>query len=162
MFFIEEKEKWWEKKGQIQEMISMRMLVLSYTIQLVLSSIFSKFQISRCSSSWETFDTNFPMHCIGVRDGKKIKWKKRRPNKFQHHVFLHTISSTLSRCIQSLKALAPMMKSGAKNVIGEKEKWINNGNDKQFLGAVVPDKSLTQISLCITLDWEMRKRKNRN
>ena len=63
-------------------------------------------------------------------------------------------TSTLSRCIQSLKALALIgaKKSGVKNVIGEKEKWTNNGNDKQFLGAVVPDKSLTQISLCITLD----------
>ena len=29
----------------------------------------------------------------------------------------------------------------------------------EILGAVVPEKSLTQISLCITLEWGMEKRK---
>ena len=29
----------------------------------------------------------------------------------------------------------------------------------QILGAVVPEKSLTQISLCIMLEWEIEKRK---
>ena len=28
----------------------------------------------------------------------------------------------------------------------------------KILGAVAPDKSLTQISLCITLEWEIEKR----
>ena len=65
-----------------------------------------------------------------------------------------------------------------KSFIGEKEKWTNKGNDKQeeadsllhnttsyptfvpnfkILGTVVPEKSLTQISLCITLEGEMEK-----
>ena len=60
-----------------------------------------------------------------------------------------------------------------KSCTGEKEKWTNKGNDKQqhadsftqynksyptfvqnfkILSAVVPEKSLTQISLCITLE----------
>ena len=30
----------------------------------------------------------------------------------------------------------------------------------KILSAVVPDKSLTQLSLCITLEWEMEKQKN--
>ena len=28
----------------------------------------------------------------------------------------------------------------------------------KILGAIVPEKSLTQISLCITLEWEMDKK----
>ena len=37
----------------------------------------------------EKFLTNFPMHYIGVRDGKK---EKRRQNKFQHHgLLVHNI-----------------------------------------------------------------------
>ena len=57
-----------------------------------------------------------------------------------------------------------------KSIIGEKEKWTHKGNDKQqhadslshnttshtqhfkILGTVVPEKSLTQISLYITLE----------
>ena len=66
-------------------MISMRMLILSYTIQLVIANVCTKFQNPRCSSSWEIFDTNLPKHYIGVRDGKN---DKRRQNKFQHRGFL--------------------------------------------------------------------------
>ena len=68
-------------------------------------------------------------------------------------------TSTLFRCIQNVK------KSVTNNFIGEKEKWINKGNDKhedahssyaiqqaytmfvqilKILGAVVPEKSLTK------------------
>ena len=39
-------------------------------------NICTKFQNPRRSSSWEIFDTNFPMYYIGVRDGKKEKWEK--------------------------------------------------------------------------------------
>ena len=57
-------------------MISRRRLILFYTIQQVIPNICSKFQNPRCSSSLEIFDTNFPMYYIGVRDGKKEKWKE--------------------------------------------------------------------------------------
>ena len=36
---------------------------------------------------YKTFNTNFPMHYIGMRDGRKKKKVKRRQNKFQHSVF---------------------------------------------------------------------------
>ena len=79
-------------------------------------------------------------------------------------------------CIQNLKILALIeaKKFVTENLLGEKEKWTNKGNDKQqytdsllhnrtghtqhlyqilkILGTVVPEKSLTQISLCITLE----------
>ena len=83
----------------------------------------------------------------------------------------------LSRRIQKLKTLAPIIgveKSVIENLIGEKEKWTNKGNDKEeddnslllnttshtttfipnikILGKVVPEKSLTQIFLSITLE----------
>ena len=53
-------------------MINRRRLILSYTIQ-VIPNICTKFQNPRHSSSWEIFDTNFPMYYIGVGDGKKAK-----------------------------------------------------------------------------------------
>ena len=50
----------WEKKknGQIKMMTSMRMLILSYAIQLVIPNVCTKFQNSR-SSSWEVCDKKF-------------------------------------------------------------------------------------------------------
>ena len=79
-------------------------------------------------------------------------------------------------CIQNLKTLALIEaeKFVTENLLGEKEKWTNKGNDKQqhadslfkqynksyptfvpnfkILGIVVSEKSLTQIFLCITLE----------
>ena len=55
----------------------MRMLNLSYTIQVVIPNVCTKFQNPRCSSSWVIFDTDFPMHYTGVKDGKKEKGKKK-------------------------------------------------------------------------------------
>ena len=40
-----------KKNGQIKEMKSMRMLVLSYTLKQVVSNICTKFQSPMCSSS---------------------------------------------------------------------------------------------------------------
>ena len=65
----------------------MRIRILSYTIQQVIPNVCTKFQNPRCSSSREIFDTNSPMHNIGVRNGKK-KRKKRRQIRFQHRSFL--------------------------------------------------------------------------
>ena len=68
-----------------------------------------------------------------------------------------------------------------ENLLGEKEKWTNKGiaddaacwfsfkqcnksyptfvPNYKILGTVVLEKSLTQISLCITLEWETEKKK---
>ena len=40
-----------KKNGQVKGMISMRMLILSYTMQVVLPNVCTKFQNYRCSSS---------------------------------------------------------------------------------------------------------------
>ena len=82
----------------------------------------------------------------------------------------------LSMCIQNLKilSLTEAVKFMTDSLPGKKEKLSNIGNDKQLhansllhnttshtqhlyhffkiLGAVIPEKSLTQISLCITLE----------
>ena len=52
----------------------MKMQILSYTIQVVVSDVCTEFQNPRPSSSWETFDTTFPD--IGLRDGTKEKGEK--------------------------------------------------------------------------------------
>ena len=36
-----------KKNGQIKDMISMRIMILSYTIQQVITNVFAKFQNSR-------------------------------------------------------------------------------------------------------------------
>ena len=58
-------------------MVSIRRLILSHTMEQVIPNICTKFQNPRCSCSWEIFDTNFAMYYIGVRDGKRQKWKKK-------------------------------------------------------------------------------------
>ena len=80
-----------KKNGQIKWMISNSMLILFYTIQQVIPNICTKFQNPRHSSSWEIFDTNFPMYYIGVRDGKKEKWKKMVKINLSILVFCPTI-----------------------------------------------------------------------
>ena len=62
------------------------------------------------------------MYYIGVKDGKKEKWKKKA-----------LITWPLSRCIQNLKtsALIEAEKSVTEILIGVIEKWTNKGNDKQ-------------------------------
>ena len=44
--FIGEKEKWTNK-----DMMNMRMMILSNTVQLVVSNVCTKFQITRCNNS---------------------------------------------------------------------------------------------------------------
>ena len=58
----------------------------------------------------------------------------------------------------------------------KKEKWTNKGNDKQanadsvksnpifiqtfkIIGLKVPEKTLTQICICFTFEWQMKKGK---
>ena len=57
-------------------MMSSSMLILFYTIQQIIPNICTKFQNPRRSSSWEIFDTYFPMYYIGVRDEKCKKTVK--------------------------------------------------------------------------------------
>ena len=80
-----------KKNGQIKGMISSCMLILFYTIQQVIPNICTKFQNPMCSSSWEIFDTNFPMYYTGVRDWKKQKWKKKEKTNHSILVFFPTI-----------------------------------------------------------------------
>ena len=115
------------------------------------------------------------MYYTGVRDGK------RRKNYSESWFSFSQYTWPLSRCIQNLKTLFVIQAENSvmKSFIGEKEKWTNKGNDKQqhadsllhnttksyptfvpnfkILGTVVPEKPLTQISLCITLEWQMEK-----
>ena len=84
-------------------------------------------------------------------------------------------TSTLSRCTQNFKTLAltGAEKGVTKNLLERKKTWTINmrllvlSYNKSYpmflpnfkiLGAVVLEKSLTQISLCIALEWEMEKR----
>ena len=60
-------------------------MILFYTIQ-VIPNICNKFQNPSHSSSWEIFDTNFPMYYIGVRDEEKEKQKKKA--KINHSILL--------------------------------------------------------------------------
>ena len=54
-------------------------LLFSYTVQLVISDVCTKFQSSRSSSSGEIFDQNFHIYALpwSLRDGKKKKKKAK-------------------------------------------------------------------------------------
>ena len=54
-------------------------LNFSYTVQLLISDVCTKFQNSRSSNSGEIFDENFHMHYLGVKI-EKGKNRKRRQN----------------------------------------------------------------------------------
>ena len=109
------------------------MLILFYTIQQVIPNICTKFQNLRHSSSWEIFDTNFPMYYIGVRDGKLEKRKQKLITESWFSFPQYTWP--LSMCIQNLKNLAKIgaENSVTKSFIGEKEKWTNKVNDKSSM-----------------------------
>ena len=100
-----------------------------------------------------------------------MEWEmeKRRQNKSVLFVPQYTWPLSMKTL-----ALIEAKKFVTENLLGDKEKWTNKRNDKSSmlilfytiqvilnictkLGAVVPEKSLTQISLCITLEWEMEK-----
>ena len=107
----------------------MRMLILSYTIQVVIPYVCIKFRNPRCSSSCrEIFDTPFPLHYTGVRDGKKVKKFKRNFSLFLWFSFTQD-TSTVCRYIPNLKTLALLRteKPVIKTFIGEKEKWQIEG-----------------------------------
>ena len=117
----------WAKKGQIKGMNNTRMLILSYTIQMVVPNVNTKFWNPRCSSSWEIFETNVPVHCTGVKDGKKGKKVKRSHKKFQHCDFLWQYTSIVCRCIQNLKTLALL---GVEKYVMNIFYWIKRKTDK--------------------------------
>ena len=54
-------------------------------------------------------------------------------NKSQQFCFLSQYTWPLSMCIQNLNTLSLIEdeKFVAENLLGEKEKWTNKGNDKQ-------------------------------
>ena len=74
-------------------MVAKEKKILAQTLQQHADSLLhnttscTKFQNPRPSSSWEIFDTNFPMYYMGVRDGKM---EKDGENKSQHLVFCPT------------------------------------------------------------------------
>ena len=57
----------------------------------MIHNTWTKLQNPMCNSSWEIFDTNFPMYYIGVRDGKKENWKKKAKINLSILIFFPTI-----------------------------------------------------------------------
>ena len=113
------------------------------------------------------FDANFPMYYIGVRDGKKEKWKKKAKIILSILIFFPTILlATLNKYTKfgdfgSYRS----RKICDGNFCWRERKMDNKGNDTQeeagsltqynklyptfvpdfkILGSVVPEKSLTK------------------
>ena len=116
--FIGEREKWTNKGADKQQEAD--------SLLQVIPNIFTKFQNPRRSSSWEIFDTNFPMYYIGVRDGQKEKWKKKAKINHSILIFFPTIY------LAPLKVYTKFEDSGShrsrdfcdRNFIGEKNGQI--------------------------------------
>ena len=73
------------------------------------------------------------MYYTGVRDGKGINGKRRQKLITASWCSFPQYTLPISRCTQNLKTLVVIgaENSVTKSFIGEKEKWINNKNDKQ-------------------------------
>ena len=84
-------------------MVSIRRLILSYTMQQVIPIICTKFQNPKCSCSSEIFGTN-PVYYIGVRDGKKEKWKKKANINLTILIFFPTIYLATLKVYTKFKA----------------------------------------------------------
>ena len=110
------------KNGQIEGMISMRMLILSNTIQEVITYVRTKCQSPRCSSSCEIFD-------------KTLYWRERKNGPIKGMISMRML--ILSYTIQHI----------IPNVC----------TNFKILGAVVPEKSLTEkkVNTHTAKRWEL-------
>ena len=89
--YLLQKINWRERKnGQIKGMISSRRLILSYTVQLVIPNVCTKFQNSSCSGSWEIFDKNL----IGEKLERKKNWTNKGNDKLDQ-ILSYTADSLL-------------------------------------------------------------------
>ena len=74
-------------------------------MQQDIPNICTKFQNPRCSSSWEIFDTNFPIYVLHWSE----RWRKKKNGKRRQKLISASWFSfpqhtwPLSRCIQNLK-----------------------------------------------------------
>ena len=163
-----------KKNEEIKGRISRRSLVLFHITQQMIHNICTKLQNHRCNSSWEISDTNFSMYYIGVRDREK---GKRRQNKSQQFCFLSYNILGHSQCVYKIWRLAEAEKFEPENLLRKKNGQIKvitratcwfsftqyNRSYPTFvpnlkiLGTVVPEKSLIQISLCLTFVCQMEK-----
>ena len=130
-FYIWKLER--KKNEEIKGRISMRNLVLFHIKQQMIHNTCTKLQNPTYNSSWEIFVTNFPMYYIGVRDGKKEKWKKKANLNHRILVFFPTIYLAPLKVYTKFEdsGLIGAENSVTKSFIGEKENRTNKGNDKQ-------------------------------
>ena len=138
-------------------MISMRILILSYTIQQVIPNVCTKFQDPRCSSSWEIFD--------------KIKTLEKKKNgQITRMISMRML--ILSYMIQVVvpNVCTKIQNPRYKNFLLERKKKMDNKREwgcrfshtqynisspmfvpnLKILDTVVPEKSLTEKKLTHT------------
>ena len=118
-----------KKNEEIKGRISRRNLVHFLIKQQMVHNTCTKLQNLTCNSSWEICVKNFPMYYIGNE-----RWKKGeiRQNKSEF-CFLSLNILGHSQCVYKIwrLALIEAKKFVTENLLGEKEKWTNKGNDKQ-------------------------------
>ena len=98
----------------------MTTLILSYTMQLVIPNVSTKFQYLKCTTSWEICDEIFI--------DEKGKWTNKRNDKHEDVSLSYMMQVVVIALIDYGYHRAD--KSVMKNFIGEKEKWINKEKDK--------------------------------
>ena len=81
-----------KKHGQLKGMISMRMLILSYTIQQVIVNVCTKFQNPTCSSPKKSLTNNF----IGEED-RQIKGKINMRMPILSYTIQHAIPNVCTK-----------------------------------------------------------------
>ena len=107
-------------------------LLFIYTIHFAYLKVYTKFHNPKSSSCWENSDKKCPYVYIGVTEGKIEKEAKM---SFSIFILIYTIQ------LAYLKVYTIFENTGSNRsqeicdriFIGEKEKLINKGTDKQYV-----------------------------
>ena len=139
--------------------------------------VWTKFQLCVPLSPWEKKDEFFIQISLCIT----LEWEMEKTRNLSFVFCLSIYLATLNVYTKSLIEAKKYMYV-TENLLGEKEKWLNKGMisssmlihfctiqqvipkfvpNFKILGTVVPEKSPTQIFLCITLELEMEKWKKK-
>ena len=98
----------------------------------MIHNICTKIQNPMCNSSFEIFDTDFPMYYIGLRDGKKEKEGNINLSSFVFCLTLYLATLNMQHNVKTL-ALIEAKKFVTENLLGKK-----NGQIKGMISTYMP------------------------
>ena len=124
------------KKLKKEGKMSISTLIFIYTIPFAYLKVYTKFHNPKSSSCWENSDKKRP-HVLYRSDRRKIE--KEGKMSFSIFIFIYTIHLAYLKVYTKFEKLAPIgaERSVTEIFIGEREKWINKGTDKQYVAVLL-------------------------